>query len=145
MDNSITTDPNKLNEIGHDIIGAAFEVRKIVGKYFREKYYKYALAYELQQKGHDIAIECPLPALYKGMEIENSYRMDLVVDQCVVVEIKALHQVGEEEYRQLLSYLILSRFKLGYLINFGADDFCIAKRDFKFNPYFGIYRFVNGL
>ncbi|MDE6296454.1 MAG: GxxExxY protein, partial [Muribaculaceae bacterium] len=136
-------DRTSLNEIGSDIIGASFEVRKVAGRYFREKYYKYALAYELRNMGHTVEIEKTLPALYKGFEIEDSYYMDLVIDDKVVVETKALRQVGDSEYRQLMSYLMLSHYKLGYLINFGVEDFTIAKRENKFCPYYGIYRFVN--
>ena len=90
-------------------------------------------------------IEKTLPALYKGVEIEDSYHMDLVIDDKIVIEIKALPQVGASEYRQLMSYLFLSKYKLGYLINFGVENFSVAKREDKFNPYLGIYRFVNGI
>ena len=133
----------KLNDIGYDIIGCAFEVRNTVGRYFREAYYKHALAHELTKKGHKVSIEQTLPALYKGIEIHDALKMDLVVDDCVVVETKALAQVGQAEYRQLLTYLMLSNFHLGYLINFGVENFTATGRQDVFNPHHGIYRLVN--
>lgn len=136
---------DKLNDIGHDIIGSAYEVRNTAGRYFREKYYKYALAYELTQRGHTVEIEKTLPALYKGVEIQDSLNMDLLVDGCIVVEVKALRQIGNAEYRQLLTYLMLSKFKLGYLINFGVENFTISGKQNKFETCHGIYKFVNGI
>lgn len=133
----------KLNAIGSDVIGSAFDVRKIADRYLRENYYKIALAYELRQRGHKVVIEQLLPAIYKGIEIGDSFRMDLVVDDCVVIEVKALPQVGEAEFRQLFTYLKLSNFKLGYLINFGVDNFSIASNHNRLNTNQGIYRFVN--
>ncbi|MBD5184972.1 MAG: GxxExxY protein [Bacteroidales bacterium] len=137
------TDRDRLNAIGYDIIGCAFEVRNTVGRYFREAYYKHALAYELSQKGHKVSIEQIVPALYKGIEIQDALKMDLVVDDCVIVETKALAQVGQAEYRQLLTYLMLSNFHLGYLINFGVETFTATGCQDIFNPHHGIYRLVN--
>ena len=136
---------SNLNIIGRDIIGAAFEVRRNAGRFFREKYYRQALEYELKQKGYKVEKEKILPALYKNVEIEDAYRMDLVVNDAVVIELKALPIVGSDEFRQLLSYLTLSKYKLGYLINFGAYDFGVAKEEEKFDQNHGIYRFVNGI
>ncbi|MDE6408972.1 MAG: GxxExxY protein [Muribaculaceae bacterium] len=134
---------NFLNQIGHDIIGCAFEVRNTAGRYFRESYYKHALAHELTQKGHSVQIEQILPALYKGIEIQNSLKMDLLVDECVVVEVKAIPQIGNSEYRQLMTYLMLSNYQLGYIINFGVENFTISGKQNKFDTCHGIYRFVN--
>lgn len=131
-----------LNDIGHDIIGCAYEVRNTTGRFFRENYYKHALAYELINKGHSVSTEKILPALYKGVEIQDALKMDIVVDDSVIVEVKALPQIGNAEYRQLLTYLMLSHYKLGYIINFGVEKFTISGRQDVFNPYHGIYRFV---
>ncbi|MDE7414247.1 MAG: GxxExxY protein [Muribaculaceae bacterium] len=145
MHNFNPSEKSVLNDIGHDIIGCAFEVRNNAGRYFREKYYLHALAFELTQRGHTVEIEKSLPAMYKGVEIQDSLNMDLLVDGCVVVEVKALHQIGNAEYRQILTYLMLSKFKLGYLINFGVENFTISGNQNKFNNCHGIYRFVNGI
>ncbi len=134
-----------LNDIGHDLIGSAFEVRNQVGRYFREDFYKHALAFEMREKGYTVEIEPWLPAIYKGEEIQKALRMDLLIEDSVVVELKAIPQVGNTEYRQLLTYLFLSKYKLGYLINFGAEKFSVADRKDVFNPSHGIYRFVNNI
>lgn len=132
-------------KIGHDIIQAAFEVRRVAGKGMRERFYQHAMAYELRERGYDVKSEVLIPALYKGIVIDGSYEADLIVDNRVILELKSISVMREYDGRQLLSYLKLSDFKLGYLINFGTKDFSIGK----FNdpiPYTkGIYRFVNGI
>ena len=133
------------NKIGEDIIGCAFEIRRKVGRGLREKYYEAALAYELTKRGHKVERQVELPAVYCGVVIDDSYYADIIVDDKVIVEVKAIMTMKEAECRQLLTYLKVSNYKLGYLINFGARDF----RTGKFNdmlPYrHGIYRFVNRL
>ncbi len=134
-----------LNAIGYDIINASFKVRSEAGWSMREHFYKHALAYELKLLGHKVTMEQCLPVIYKNVRISDSYYMDLVVDDCVVVEIKAMKYIGNNEIRQIQTYLKLSTFKLGYIINFGAEDFRTAKSKEIFSPKIGIYRFVNNL
>ena len=117
----------ELNKIGHDIIGCAFEVRKTCGKYLLESFYEAALAYELRNLGHTVERQQPLPAIYKGVEIKDAYVMDIVVDNKVVVECKALSHLTGVEVKQLHTYMFLSNFRLGYLINFDAEDFSPSK------------------
>ena len=132
-------------KIGYDIIGSAFEVRNNSGIGFRERYYRDALAWELSQKGYAVEKEVPVAALYKGMEIGDAYRADIVVDGRVVIEVKAVSRIGDSEGRQLMTYLKLSSFKLGYLINFGANLFVTGRLD-EGAPYEkGIYRVVNNI
>ena len=131
--------------IGQDIIGASFEVMKNAGRFMRERYYEASLAYELIQRGYDVKRQVTIPALYKGIQVEDSYIADVVVDGRVIIEIKAIPYMKDEEWRQLMSYLKLSGFKLGYLINFGAKDFSVGKSSEK-SPYLkGIYRLVNNI
>ena len=132
-------------DIGHDIIGAAFDVNKYAGKGLREKYYQYALAYELREKGYDVKLEVEVPALYRGIRIENSYYADLVVDDRVIIEVKAVPIMTKAECSQLYSYLRLSDFRLGYLINFGAKDFSTGRTDEGMPLRHGIYRYVNNI
>ena len=129
--------------IGHDIIGSSFNVRNEAGRGLREIFYKKALAWELQQKGYDVQIEVTVPAVYKGNIIEDAYKADIVVDGRVIIETKAVSRMGEAEVRQLLTYLKLSGFKLGYLINFGARNFTTGRMSDPFPYDKGIYRFVN--
>ena len=136
-------DRKDLSQISYDIIGAALEVRNVCDKYFREQYYKEALSYELTLKGHQVEKEVILPAAYKGVIIDNAYRMDLLVDQSVIIELKALQYVGSREFRQILSYLKLSGLPMGFLINFGCEVFKLASNNDIFSQECGIYRFVN--
>ena len=129
--------------IGHDIIGSSFNVRNEAGRGLREIFYKKALAWELQQKGHDVQIEVTVLAVYKCNIIEDAYKADIVVDGRVIIETKAVGRMGEAEVRHLLTYLKLSGFKLGYLINFGAWNFTTGRMSDPFPYDKGIYRFVN--
>lgn len=136
----------KYTDIGYGIIGAAFEVRKTVGNGLREKFYMYALAWELRRKGYDVKIEAEVPACYKGYPISDSFFADIIVDNSVIIEVKALKRITESESRQLNTYLYLTGCKLGYLINFGVDNFTIG--NLKNDPLplnKGIYRMVNGI
>lgn len=132
-------------QIGDDIIKAAYKVRNTCGSGLREKFYEAALAFELKQLNHDVKRQTLLPALYCGQIIDDAYQVDLVVDDRVIIEVKALRFMKETEGRQLLTYLKLSEFKLGYLINFGAEIFKFGKIKDEFPYRFGLYRFVNGI
>ncbi len=133
----------EFEKIGSDIIGAAFSVRKETGRGLREKYYEAALAWEISQRGYHVERQKLLPCLYKGIEVSDAYAPDIIVDNKVIVEVKAISQMTENESRQLLTYLKLSGIKLGYLINFGVKDFCIGRFDGSMSYDKGIYRFVN--
>ena len=132
-------------KIGYDIIGSSFQVRKVAGRNLREQYYRDALAWELREKGYTIEKEVLIPALYKGIEIDDAYRADIVVDNRVIIEVKALRAMGEIECRQILTYLTLSNFKLGYLINFGAKEFHTGKLEDTLPYSKGIYRIVHDI
>lgn len=135
----------EFKKIGYDIIGACFTVRNEAGRGLREIYYKKALAWELEERGYKVELEVSIPALYKGREISDAFQADIVVDNRVIIEAKALSKMGESEVRQILTYLKLSSFKLGYLINFGARDFGTGKASDPMPYTKGIYRFVDGI
>lgn len=133
------------NQIGFEIVGSAFEVRKHTGRGLREKYYESALAWELRNKGFKVEQQVPRPAIYKGCQIDNSYTLDLLINEKIIIEVKAVSQMTDNERRQLLTYMKLSNCKLGYLINFGSESFSPGRFD-ENPPYLnGIYRLVNGL
>lgn len=133
-------------KIGQDIIGAAFEVRKHSGSHFHEKYYELTLAYELTQKGYEVKRQEPIKIIYKGVDIDEKLYADLLVNDQVIVELKALSCVGTEAMRQLNTYLKLTGKKLGYIINFGAPDFSVGNLKSEPLPFErGIYRMVNGI
>ncbi|MCH5218908.1 MAG: GxxExxY protein [Muribaculaceae bacterium] len=133
-----------LLKIGKDIIGAAFNVRKNTGRGMLEKFYESALVYELKQMGYQVERQVAIPAIYKGEIIQDAYRADVIVENQVIIETKALSYMDSLETCQLNTYLKLSGYRLGYLINFGARDFRIGNLKDE-PPYeYGIYRMVNG-
>jgi GxxExxY protein len=102
------------------IIGMAIEVHRHLGPGLLESAYEECLCFDLAEAGIDFARQVPLPVVYKGVRLDCGYRMDLVVDNCVVVEIKAVEAIAPIHKAQLLTYLRLSGHKVGLLMNFNA-------------------------
>jgi GxxExxY protein len=121
-------------EIGHAIIGAAIKVHSAVGPGLLEGAYEICLAYELEKRDLPARRQVLIPIRYEELTIDNGYRIDLLVRDRVVVELKAVETILAVHRAQLLSYLRLGGFKLGYLLNFHVAHM----RD-------GIVRIVNRL
>jgi GxxExxY protein len=109
-----------LNSISERIIGAAIEVHKALGPGLTESAYEECLCRELAVRGIGVERQLPLPVEYKGIRLDCSYRLDLLVEQSVVVEIKSLSSIEPIHEAQLLTYLKLGGWKLGLLINFNV-------------------------
>lgn len=110
-----------LNAISSAIIGAAIKVHRTLGPGLLESAYEACLAFELVQQGFKVERQKDQPLLYEGMSLDLGYRIDLLVNEAVVVEVKAVH-VSHPIYEvQLLTYLRLSRHSLGLLINFNVE------------------------
>ena len=109
---------DRLDLITGRIIGAAIEVHKKLGPGLLESAYEVCTAYELRQLGYEIEQQKPLPVVYKDVKLDCGYRLDMVVENAVIVEIKAVQQLAPINDAQLLSYLRLSGMKVGLLINF---------------------------
>ena len=108
------------NYISRQVVGAAIEVhRELGGPGLLEGIYEEALAFELQSAGLDVKRQTLLPILYKGVEIKKPLCLDLLVENKVVVEVKAVDKFNPIFAAQLLTYLRLGRYKLGLLLNFG--------------------------
>ena len=122
------------NEIGDAIIASALKVHTALGPGLLERAYETCLLYELQKRGLPVQQQVLIPVRYEDFTIDNGYRVDLLVADRVVVELKALEAILPVHRAQLLSYLRLGGFKLGYLLNFNVA----RMRD-------GIVRLVNGL
>jgi GxxExxY protein len=122
------------NDVGETILGCAIKVHTALGPGLLESTYEVCLAYELQKAGLKSDRQVPLPVIYDEVELEAGYRMDLLVAGIVVVELKVVEKLLPLHTAQLLSYLKLSRRKLGYLLNFNV----VQMRD-------GIKRVVNNL
>ena len=122
------------DDFSHPIIGAAVEVQRVLGVGLLESAYAEAFAIELRSRGLRFERELPIAAAYKGLPVGVAYRADFVVENSVIVELKATDGMADVHRAQLLSYLRLSGLKLGLLINFYA--FPVVK---------GIHRLVNKL
>ena len=126
--------PRIENDFSHQVIGAAVEVQRVLGVGLLESAYANALAIELGQRGLRFQREVPVHAHYKGLDVGLAYRADFIVEETVIVELKALDSLVEAHRAQLLTCLRLSSIKLGLLINFHA--FPVVK---------GIHRMVSKL
>ena len=109
---------DRLNSISEAVIGAAIEVHRALGPGLLESAYQACLAYELEQRGLAATREVPLPVVYGEVTLNCGYRLDLVVENAVVIEVKAVDKLVPIHEAQLLSYLKLSDRRLGLLINF---------------------------
>jgi len=109
-----------LNQITNRIISASIDVHRVLGPGLLESAYEACLAYELAERGLKVELQKPLPIIYKEVKLDGGYRLDLVVQQAVVVEIKAVDRLSPIHEAQLLSYLRLSGYKVGLLINFNV-------------------------
>jgi GxxExxY protein len=110
-------DLNKITEI---IIGAAIEVHKEFGPGLLESVYEYCLKEEIQQRGLRVETQVQLPIVYKGKILEKDFYIDMLVEDSVVVELKAVEELHPVHEVQLVTYLKLSGKKLGLLINFNV-------------------------
>ena len=105
-------------EIGHAIIGAAIRVHSAVGPGLLEGAYETCLLYELEKQDLSVRKQVLIPIRYQDLKIDNGYRLDLLVGNRVVLELKAIETILPVHRAQLLSYLRLGGFRLGYLLNF---------------------------
>lgn len=105
-------------ELTHGIIGAAIEVHRVLGPGLLESAYEECLCQELRARNIPFVQQKPLPVVYKGLKLDCGYRVDLFVDQRVIVELKAVETLAPIHDAILLTYLRLSGCKIGLLINF---------------------------
>lgn len=122
------------NQISAIVLDAAIAVHTALGPGLLESAYEACLAYELASRGLKVQTQVPLPITYRGVKVDAAYRIDLVVEDLVIVEIKAVERLMPIHDAQLLSYLKLSSKKLGLLVNFHV----LRLKD-------GYKRIVNGL
>jgi GxxExxY protein len=108
------------NEISEKIIGCAIEVHKALGPGLLESAYLECLFYELQKAGLHAEKQKPLPLIYKEVNLDVGYRLDIIVENKVVIELKSVDALNEIHVAQVLTYLKLSGCKLGLLVNFNV-------------------------
>lgn len=122
------------NEISYIVRGCIFKVYNNLGPGLLESAYEAALFYEIQKEELSVKQQAPMPMIYDTIKVDVGYRLDLVVEQKVIVEVKSVELLLEVHHKQILTYLKLSGMKLGLLVNFNTDD--IRQN---------IFRKVNGL
>ncbi len=106
------------NELSKKIIGLAIEVHKHLGPGLLESAYQECLYYELKQAGLKVQKEKPMPIVYKDVKLDHGYRIDLLVEDKVVIEIKTVDAFNDVHMAQVLTYLRLGNYRLGLLLNF---------------------------
>lgn len=121
------------NEILKIIIGCAIEVHKLLGPGLLESTYEACLIYELKQVGLKVENQLALPVNYKEVKLEAGYRIDILVENLVIIELKSVDYLADIHTAQILTYLKLKELKLGLLINFNS----VLLKD-------GIKRILNG-
>lgn len=122
------------NDISYKIRGAIFKVYNALGPGLLESAYEAVLMHELIKEGLEVKAQVPLPLVYDDIKMEVGYRIDLLVGNKVIIEIKSVENLAEVHHKQVLTYLRLSGLKLGILVNFNSAE--IDK---------SIFRKVNGL
>ncbi len=112
---------HEFDELSHRVIGCALEVHRALGPGLLESTYEQCLAHELTLAKIPFELQAPIPVEYKGVRLECGYRVDFLIDHCLVVELKSVAQVLGIHKAQLLTYMKLSDVRIGLLINFNVE------------------------
>jgi GxxExxY protein len=110
------------NEISFDIRGAIYDVYSVLGAGLLESVYVAALEWELLNKGYEVKRELALPVHYKDIKMNLGFRLDLLVENRVIVEVKSVEELSPLHHKQLLTYLKITDLKLGILVNFNVTN-----------------------
>lgn len=108
------------DQIAKDVVDAAFKIHSKLGPGLLESAYEACLAHELMRRGYQVERQKPQPVIYEGLEIEVGYRLDILVNGEVILELKSVEQVLPIHHAQLMTYLKLSGKTLGLLLNFNV-------------------------
>lgn len=111
----------EFDQLSNRVIGCALEVHRTLGPGLLESTYEQCLAYELSQLGIPFKLQSPVPVRYKGIKLDCGYRIDLFVDDELIVELKSVDKIMGIHKAQLLTYMKLSGVKIGLLINFNVE------------------------
>ena len=109
-----------LNDLSYRIIGLSIDVHRELGPGLLESAYKECLFYEIKNAGFKIEKEKPLPIIYKDIKLDHGYRLDLLVENTLVIELKTVENFTDVHFAQVLTYLKLGNFPLGLLMNFDS-------------------------
>ena len=111
---------NQIDRIAKEVVDAAFKVHSNLGPGLLESADEACLAHELTKRGYRVERQKAQPVIYEGLEIEVGYRLDLLVEDLIIIELKAVEQLAPIHQAQLLTYLKLSSKQLGFLVNFNV-------------------------
>ena len=117
------------NELSYKIRGCIFTVYNKLGPGLLESAYEAALLYELKKENLELKNQLALPMIYEEIKMEIGYRLDILVENKVIIELKSVENLLDVHHKQLITYLKLSGLKLGLLVNFNSDD--ISKNIFR--------------
>ena len=117
------------NEVSYKIRGCIFKVYNKLGPGLLESAYEAALVYELKKENLEVNNQIALPMIYEEIKMEIGYRLDILVENKVIIELKSVENLLDVHHKQLITYLKLSGLKLGLLVNFNSDD--ISKSIFR--------------
>ena len=110
------------NEISYAIRGAIFKVFKELGPGLFESVYEAALLYQLKKDGLEVKAQVSIPVLYDEQLLDVGFRLDILVEDKVIIEIKSVENLSKVHHKQILTYLKLTKLKLGILVNFNSDN-----------------------
>ena len=110
--------PPEVEQVGKAVLDAAYRVHTALGPGLLESVYEACLSYEIREGGLLVETEVAVPVKYKNIQLEDGLRLDLLVEKCVIIEIKAVETMNPIYEAQLLTYLRLTGVRLGFLINF---------------------------
>ena len=110
----------EIEKIGKAVLDAAFKVHTTLGPGLLESVYETTMAYEVRKSGLNVATQVSLPIIYDGQQLESGLRLDMLVERCVIVELKSVETMNPVYEAQIMTYLRLSAVRLGFLINFNV-------------------------
>lgn len=114
-----TIDP-ETEKIGKSVLDAAYKVHTALGPGLLESVYETTLTYELRKSGLTVATQLPVPIVYDGQNLDAGFRLDVLVENCVIIELKSVENMNPVYEAQIMTYLRLSGKRLGYLMNFNV-------------------------
>ncbi len=111
---------NTINQLSHSAIGAAIEVHRLLGPGLLESAYEECLCYELKERGFFLERQKPVPVLYKNIRLEYGYRIDILLEHQLVLELKSVDILAPVHEAQILTYMRFAQIQLGLIINFNV-------------------------
>jgi GxxExxY protein len=122
--------PRAFSRLSHRVIGCAIEVHRHLGPGLLEATYQQCLAHELRLQSIEFHVECPLPVVYKKVRLDCGYRIDLLIENALIIELKSVEQIQGLHRAQLITYMKLAKINEGLLINFNVEQLKHGLRHF---------------